>query len=89
MLGLSLAKILFTGAVILLVWYGFKWMGRVQANRVAEAGRKLREAVRAQARSTRPREPEAEDTVVCPACGAYVPARGIGSCERPDCPYLR
>ena len=30
---------------------------------------------------------EAEDMVQCPACKAYVAARGVRSCGRADCPY--
>ena len=33
MFGFSLTKLLFTAAVIVLIWYGFKWLRRVQDER--------------------------------------------------------
>jgi len=30
---------------------------------------------------------DASDLGLCPACRAYVPARGATNCGRPDCPY--
>ena len=90
MFGFSLTKLLFTAAVILAVWYGFKWVGRMQVKRNADAKEKLR-AERGRA-SVRPRPSpaaamDAEDMVKCPACGDYVAARSMTHCGRDDCPY--
>ncbi|MBT6095308.1 MAG: hypothetical protein HOH04_10525 [Rhodospirillaceae bacterium] len=72
MLGLfSLPKILFTIAVIVAVWYGFKWFNRrsqVQQHRADEVGRGAASAAKA---------PDVEEMVLCPDCGAYV-AKGGG-----------
>jgi uncharacterized protein len=37
MFGLSLNKILFTVVALAVVWFAFKWLGRVKAHREAEA----------------------------------------------------
>ena len=42
MLGFSIQKLLFTVAVCIAVWYGFKWVGRMQVKRDADAKAKLR-----------------------------------------------
>ncbi|HET8728228.1 MAG TPA: hypothetical protein VFO41_12010 [Alphaproteobacteria bacterium] len=76
---LSLQKLLLLVAVIGLVWYGFKMIGRFQALRE-------REAERNEARQSR-RSLPAEDMVLCGTCKTYVtPASGNG-CRRADCPY--
>jgi len=86
MLGFSLGKILLFGALIALVWYGFKYMGRVEAVR-----RSLRDEIRRRQAAASGRSPlvEAEDLVKCAPCGAYVAARGATNCGRPDCPWRR
>ena len=88
MFGFSLTKILFTLAVIIIVWQGYKWLGRMQTRRDAIAregapgtGRGGRAAAAA------PSSAEVEDMVECTVCGAFVPARGAVSCGRGECPY--
>ncbi len=86
----SLQKLLVLAAVIAAVWYGFKFVGRLQDAREAE--QKLRAGGTRQPKARRrrakqPAAPEAEDMVECPVCQAYVPARGASRCERPGCPY--
>jgi uncharacterized protein len=90
MFGLSFTKIVFTIVAVLVVWYGYRWMGRVQARRRAE----LEEHMRREMRQTSKRGPDrsggmakAEDLVPCETCESYVPARGARSCGRADCPY--
>lgn len=86
----SLQKLLVLAAVIALVWYGFKFVGRLQDQRKAEGGLGARAAGRPKTRrraSAEPKVPEAEDMVECPVCQAYVQARGATRCDRPDCPY--
>ncbi len=95
MFGFSFYKLLVLAAVIAAVWYGFKFVGRLQDAREAE--QKLRAGATRQpkARWRRAKQPaapeaaeaEAEDMVECPVCQAYVPARGASRCERPGCPY--
>ena len=91
MFGLSLTKILFTLAVVVIVWQGYKWLGRMQTRRDAIA----RETARGSGRGGRataaaaaaPSSAEVEDMVECTICGAFVPARGAVSCGRGECPY--
>ena len=90
MFGLSLTKILFTIVAVLVVWYGYKWMGRVQARRRAE----LEEHMRREMRQGSKRglggsgaTAKAADLIPCETCGDYVPARGARGCGRADCPY--
>lgn len=94
MLGFSIQKLLVLAGVIAAVWYGFKFIGRLQQARDAEAkaaGTKrasfadqMRDWVTGRKGSG---GGEAEDLVACPKCGAYVAVRGATSCGRSDCPY--
>ena len=89
MFGFSIQKLILLAAVVAAVWYGFKFLGRLQETRKAEA--KLREGKAAKP-ARQPREskkdsaggPDAsgqvEDLVQCPACGAYVRAGSTCSC---------
>ena len=82
MFGFSFTKLLVLAAIIAAVWYGFKWVGRVEelrkeALRRAEAG----------AREQKMRSTPSEDMVRCPSCGTYVAPRAARSCGRSDCPY--
>lgn len=83
MFGFGLTKIAVLIAVVLAVWYGFKFVGRLDQARKAQAEGKPKK--RAENRNAK--RPEVEDTVECPVCGAYVVARNSTPCERSDCPY--
>jgi hypothetical protein len=81
----SIQKLIVLVAVIAAVWYGFKFLGRLQQARKAEA--KLREAnggrpaKKAEAHHKAARGGgEVEDLVPCPACGAYIQAGSKCSC---------
>ncbi len=91
MFGFSLQKLLVLAAVIALVWYGFKFVGRLQDQRKADGGLGARPPRRPKRRgaapATEPRAQDAEDMVACPVCQAYVQARGATRCDRSDCPY--
>ena len=80
----SLQKLLVLAAIVALVWFGFKLIGRLDRQRkdAAAVGRRDRRGGRADARRG-----SVEDMVKCRVCGAYVPARGASTCERTDCPY--
>jgi len=82
----SMQKLIVLAAVVAIVWYGFKFLGRLQAQRQAEA--KLRESQGGRpsrkpesAREER-RGGEVEDLVACPGCGAYVRAGTTCTCGR-------
>lgn len=83
----SLSKLLVLAAIIIAVWYGFKLLGRMDQQRKQQAKLREREDAGGGARRAPARETEAEEMVQCPACQAFVPARGARSCGRPDCPY--
>ncbi len=88
MLGFSIQKLLFTAAVVVAVWYGFKWVGRMKEVRERE-----REKLRRQAGKDAPGDAQGdasgdtEEMVECPVCGAFVAAQAPKSCGREDCPY--
>jgi uncharacterized protein len=87
----SIQKLIVLAAVIALVWYGFKFVGRLQDQRKANGGLGARAARRRKTRgrssSAEPAVQDAEDMVACPVCQAYVQARGATRCDRSDCPY--
>jgi len=72
---MGLPALLFWGAIIGAIWF------------LARKGRLIREA-RARAKAPAPVSPralEADDTVLCTLCGAYVAAKA-GACGREGCP---
>jgi hypothetical protein len=85
MLGFSLPKFLLFVLLLAIVWFGYRYMSRVDAIR-----RAVREEVKRRRQQGRgPASIEAEDLVKCAQCGAYVAARGASSCGRKDCPWGR
>ncbi|WP_421707067.1 hypothetical protein [Algihabitans sp.] len=95
MFGFSITKLLVLAGVILVVWYGFKLVGRLDSARKAEA--KLRRETKATRKTSRkdpaepasPRDPaslEAEEMLQCPSCRTYVAAGSAKNCGRADCP---
>lgn len=84
MLGLSLGKLLILILLIGIVWYGFKYVQRVE-----EIRQRLRRQMDGQGRGAGQdgNSRVAEDLVKCPRCGAYVAAKSRASCGRADCPW--
>ena len=84
MLGLSLGKLVLLAVLIAAAWYGFKYRARIESIR-----RDVRaEVARRQAASgARPPPRAVEDLVKCPACGAFVAAKGATNCGKPECPW--
>ncbi len=80
MFGFSLQKLVVLAAIIAAVWYGFKFVGRLD---------KARKAALKSARVESAAAPVAdvEEMERCAACGTFVPLRGAGACGRDDCPY--
>jgi len=70
-----ITKILLLAAVVAAVWFGFKYITRVEQVR--------REKV---ARERDARDGIAE-TVQCPVCKTYVAAGGAAACGKSRCPY--
>ncbi len=81
MFGFSLPKLLVLIAILLAVWYGFKFIGRLDKERKA----RVRDARRSRSPAGAGSEPES--MIRCPVCEVYVAADDAGSCGRADCPY--
>jgi hypothetical protein len=77
MLGGPLGKLLLLIAVVVAVWYGWKYVNRVNQVRAEQRRRAPRRTAQAI---------EAEDMSKCAVCGTYVTGRP-GSCGRSDCPF--
>jgi uncharacterized protein len=76
MFGLGFGKLLLLVLVVVAVWYGFKFVGRLDRQRkgnLAARKRKSGEAV--------------ERMDQCRVCGTYVVAGQAANCGRPGCPY--
>lgn len=79
-------KLIILAVVVAAVWYGFKFLGRLQQARKAEA--KLREAEggrparKSSGQAAKGGKDAVEDLVPCPSCGAYVRAGSTCSCGR-------
>ena len=82
MFGFSLTKLLVTVAIVAAVWYGFKFIGRLDKAHKAKAALKPEGGDQ-----RRPAAVESEEMERCAACGTYVAVRGAASCGRDDCPY--
>ena len=84
MFGFSLTKLLFTVIIIAAVWYGFKWIGRLDKARRGEI-----DAARGGGADGARSVDEAEDMEKCRVCDTYVAKQGVRACGRGDCPYPR
>jgi uncharacterized protein len=94
MFGLSISKLIVLAAVIAAVWYGFKWISRMDKVRRDEAERdrldaskRRAEADRASAAPTPAAAGGAEDMVGCVTCGTFVLASAARNCGKARCPY--
>ena len=84
MFGFGFSKLAVLVGIVIAVWYGFKVVGQIdKARKQSQANKPPRQNAGGSGGNT----PEVEDTVQCPACGAYVVAKSASPCERPDCPY--
>ena len=83
MFGMSFGKLVVLALIILVVWFGFKYVSRVEEMKRAlrRSGAEKRQPSQAR------RAPAAEDLVKCDACGAYVAAEGAAPCGRAECPW--
>ena len=70
-------KILILAVIITAVWYGFKFVGRLQAKRQEELKDARREG----------NSKDAGDMVKCPQCAAFVVEGGAAKCSKSECPY--
>jgi len=94
MFGFSLTKLIFTVAIVYVVWKAFSHFTRMQDQRENKPRVKPRDNPGARPRAANPQEPQpgpsgpgaVEDMVECRVCGAYV-AQGAQSCGKDNCPY--
>ncbi len=77
----SLQKLVVLAAVLAAVWYGFKFIGRLDKARRVKAKAALLAAEKGEAVAN------AQDMERCAACGDFVAAQVSTSCGRDDCPY--
>ncbi len=75
--GLSLSKLLFTIFVVIAIWKGFAYVGRLAQERQRADALRRRPTGRPKATSNR-----TIDLVECPRCGAYVDPREGCHCQR-------
>jgi hypothetical protein len=85
MFGMSIGKLLVLAALILVVWYGFKYAARVEAVRQKLRAEAL--ARRTGGGGARSSARPVEDLVKCQRCGAFVAAQGAANCCKPGCPW--
>jgi uncharacterized protein len=78
-------KLLLLFAILLIAWYGVRFVTRV--GQVRQAVRRAAEQANAQARGQPRQAIAAEDLVKCGVCGAFVPAKSATNCGRADCRY--
>ncbi len=71
-MGFSLPKLLILIAVIAVVWYGFKAMGRINQNRQQKSD---------QAAPKETSKITAKDMVQCPKCNAYCASLDSHICD--------
>jgi hypothetical protein len=89
MFGFSITKLLFTLAVVIVAWNGFKWFTRVQENRaVGKFSRGERPAMK-QGSAKSDGAVNAEEMVKCSVCETYVSFQSAVSCGINGCPYPR
>jgi uncharacterized protein len=87
MFGFSLQKLLVLLMVVGAVWYGFKFISRLQQARDSEGEPRSRVRGRKPPASEPSASAGVEDMVRCPICDAFVAARSTSPCGRDDCPY--
>ena len=87
MFGFSLPKLLVLAAILTAVWYGFKFIGRLDQERRGS----LKDRVKRAAGAGKPEPAEApaavEEMVQCRVCGVFMPTGDVAACGKPDCPY--
>ena len=69
-------KIIILAALVAAVWYGFKFVSRLEQQRKEKLAQEKRDAVDG-----------VSDTVKCPVCGTYIAAQSAGDCGETGCPY--
>jgi len=80
----NIEKILILAIILVIVWQGFKFLGRAEeARREARRNAAGGDPKAVQRRAITP----VEDMIKCPTCGDYVPKLHAATCQKPSCPY--
>lgn len=82
MFGIGFKELLLLIGVLLVVWYGARFMRRFETHRAQRAAMHDR---RRKAKTKR--APAVEEMTECAVCGTYLAAGASPPCARPDCPY--
>ena len=83
----SLPKLLLLGLMIVVVLYGFKWVGRMQEQKQRSVRKKRNDAPpAAKGSADKSAQDDVEETIQCTTCGAYV-TTGSRNCGRDNCPF--
>lgn len=69
-------KIIVLTAIVAAVWYGFKFLSRLDEQRKQKAAQDKRDAVN-----------NIADTVQCPVCSTYIAVQTASDCGKSGCPY--
>lgn len=83
----SFQKLLVLALVVAIVWYGFKFLGRLKQTREAEARQRDLHSADDRNPASVGGKLDVEETVQCRTCGAYVPTHGATNCGKAGCPY--
>lgn len=89
MFGLSPNKLLFTALIIAAVWYGFKWINRMQESKKDKPDQSPQHNEKSQAPGASAKDADYEELVACSKCGDFVVADKRSGCGKEGCPYDR
>jgi hypothetical protein len=89
MFGFSITKLLFTIAVVFVVWKGFKWFNRLREKYAANAGSNHARGNKRQTSKNNGASgvSNAEEMTKCATCETYFSAAGAVFCGKDGCPY--
>jgi len=80
-----LPKLLLLIFILLIVWYGVRFVARI--GQLHHALRRAAQQATVNAQRGQRQAAIAEDLVKCRVCSAFVPAKSATRCGRADCPY--
>jgi uncharacterized protein len=89
MFGFSPSKILFTVVIIAVVWYGFKWLNRLQDGQKKGNKKPPQDTTRSDNAAASAEDINYEELVACSKCGDFVVADKKSGCGKDGCPYDR
>ena len=82
MFGFSLFKLFILVVVLAVIWYGFKFLGRLEKYRKVKLV-----ASKTSENENLAQNMDAGDMIRCPICGIYVAVDNSMDCGQRNCPY--